>query len=42
MPVLQVGDDSGPTSFLLQITWGESYPTDLPDISLDAFYNKHL
>ncbi|XP_064391816.1 RWD domain-containing protein 4-like [Halichondria panicea] len=38
----KVGDSGSPTSFLLQISWSDSYPGTLPDISLDAFYNKHL
>ncbi|XP_023229198.1 RWD domain-containing protein 4-like [Centruroides vittatus] len=33
-------DDS--KSFLLEIIWNENYPSEIPIINLDAFYNKHL
>ena len=39
---IQVGEPGQPKSFLIEISWGESYPDDLPKISLDAFYNNHL
>ncbi|KRT79263.1 hypothetical protein AMK59_8572, partial [Oryctes borbonicus] len=29
-------------SFLLEIKWGEKYPEEMPDINMDAFYNKHV
>ena len=29
-------------NFLLEIGWGEQYPDEMPDISLDAFFNKHI
>ena len=25
-----------------EISWGPSYPSELPDINLDSFYNKHV
>ena len=37
--VAEVGD---PKSFLVEVTWGEGYPDEMPTISLDSFYNKHL
>lgn len=27
---------------MLEVSWGPEYPEVLPEISLDAFYNKHL
>ncbi|XP_060528857.1 RWD domain-containing protein 4 isoform X2 [Cylas formicarius] len=29
-------------SFLLEIKWGETYPEELPQISMELFYNKHV
>ena len=29
-------------SFLLEISWPDEYPSILPEVSLDSFYNKHL
>jgi hypothetical protein len=39
---LQYGIEGEPHSFVLEISWPESYPESLPDINLDAFYNKHM
>lgn len=38
----RVGDEGHFQSFLLEISWPDGYPDDAPDISLDAFYNKHI
>lgn len=29
-------------SFILEIKWTEEYPSELPALSLESFYNKHL
>lgn len=39
---IQVGEAGTPESFLVEVVWGASYPDELPNISLDAFYNNHL
>jgi len=36
------GEDSTSRSFILEICWGSEYPSELPEISLESFYNKHL
>lgn len=36
------GEDGDHKSFLLEITWIETYPTDKPRINMDTFYNKHI
>ena len=36
------GEDGHYKSFLLEISWPQDYPTCLPNINLDAFYNKHI
>eukprot|EP00088_Acartia_fossae_P046594 TRINITY_DN5034_c0_g1_i2.p1 TRINITY_DN5034_c0_g1~~TRINITY_DN5034_c0_g1_i2.p1 ORF type:complete len:195 (-),score=55.25 TRINITY_DN5034_c0_g1_i2:262-846(-) len=36
------GEDGKSKSFILEISWPDSYPGTLPDISLESFYNKHL
>ncbi|XP_049790632.1 RWD domain-containing protein 4 isoform X1 [Schistocerca nitens] len=36
------GDDGDPKTFLLEISWGETYPTEKPKINMDTFYNKHI
>ncbi|KAL1140674.1 hypothetical protein AAG570_000604 [Ranatra chinensis] len=36
------GDDGDPKSFLLEISWGETYPSEKPLINMDTFYNKHI
>ena len=38
----QYGEDGHPHSFLLEISWPETYPESKPVVNLDAFYNKHL
>jgi len=38
----KIGDDNTNKSFVLEIVWGEDYPDSLPDINLNAFFNKHL
>lgn len=38
----KVGEDQHHKSFVVQVTWGDGYPEELPDIHLDAFYNKHI
>ncbi|KDR18056.1 RWD domain-containing protein 4A [Zootermopsis nevadensis] len=35
------GEDESPKSFLLEISWGASYPAEKPSINMDTFYNKH-
>merc|ERR1712142_117729 len=29
-------------NFLLEIAWGDQYPDELPDVNLNAFFNKHI
>ena len=29
-------------NFLLEIAWGDQYPEELPEINLNAFFNKHI
>merc|ERR1712156_1399982 len=36
------GEDGTSRSFILEICWGPDYPTEMPDINLDSFYNKHI
>lgn len=36
------GENESLKSFVLEIKWTEKYPEELPEINLDAFYNKHL
>ncbi|XP_066998058.1 RWD domain-containing protein 4 [Anabrus simplex] len=36
------GEDGDSKSFLLEISWGSTYPTDKPSINMDTFYNKHI
>ena len=38
----QYGVDNDPKSFILEISWGATYPNDLPTINIDTFYNAHL
>ena len=37
-----MGEEETAKSMVLEIKWGDNYPDELPDINLDAFYNKHL
>ncbi|KAL4707376.1 hypothetical protein ACJJTC_008561 [Scirpophaga incertulas] len=32
----------GDKSFILEISWGPTYPTDKPKINMEIFYNQHL
>ncbi|XP_029168312.1 RWD domain-containing protein 4 [Nylanderia fulva] len=36
------GEDNDMKSFLLEISWGTTYPTQKPTINMDTFYNKHI
>ena len=36
------GEEGHYKSFLLEISWPADYPTCLPNIGLDAFYNRHI
>jgi len=36
------GEDGHPHSFLLEISWPETYPESKPIVNMEAFYNKHL
>lgn len=36
------GEDNDAKSFLLEISWGETYPTERPTINMNTFYNKHI
>ncbi|CAG9765519.1 unnamed protein product [Ceutorhynchus assimilis] len=36
------GISETPKTFLLELKWGESYPEQSPEISMDVFYNKHI
>jgi len=40
--LLQYGIDDENRSFLLELTWGDNYPDDIPIINMDTFYNKDL
>lgn len=36
------GETDTTKSFLMEISWPENYPNDLPSINLDLFYNRNL
>ncbi|XP_003705016.1 RWD domain-containing protein 4 [Megachile rotundata] len=36
------GEDNDAKSFLLEISWGKSYPTEKPTVNMNTFYNKHI
>ncbi|KAH0945424.1 hypothetical protein HN011_009481 [Eciton burchellii] len=36
------GVDNDIKSFLLEILWGTTYPTEKPTINMNTFYNKHI
>eukprot|EP00092_Neocalanus_flemingeri_P006434 GFUD01006933.1.p1 GENE.GFUD01006933.1~~GFUD01006933.1.p1 ORF type:complete len:195 (+),score=57.69 GFUD01006933.1:75-659(+) len=36
------GEDTTSRSFILEIFWGPNYPSELPGVNLDSFYNKHV
>uniref|UniRef100_A0A3P9HTV7 RWD domain containing 4 n=1 Tax=Oryzias latipes TaxID=8090 RepID=A0A3P9HTV7_ORYLA len=38
----RIGDLEDAKSFILDITWPESYPETAPNISLDAFFNNRI
>jgi len=38
----KIGVESDPKSVLLEVSWRENYPEELPVFNLDTFYNKHL
>lgn len=36
------GESDTIKSFLMEISWPESYPNELPNINLELFYNRNL
>ena len=40
--ILQYGEENSNTSFVLEISWGETYPETPPTVNMDTFYNKHM
>lgn len=36
------GEENSNTSFVLEISWGETYPETPPTVNMDTFYNKHI
>lgn len=36
------GEDNDMKSFLLEISWGTTYPSERPIINMNTFYNKHI
>ncbi|XP_033329888.1 RWD domain-containing protein 4 [Megalopta genalis] len=36
------GEDNDMKSFLLEIIWGSTYPSEKPSINMNTFYNKHI
>ncbi|KAL5279479.1 RWDD4 family protein [Megaselia abdita] len=36
------GPEEDYKSFLVEIKWGENYPTELPQINMDTFFNRNL
>ncbi|OAD53734.1 RWD domain-containing protein 4 [Eufriesea mexicana] len=36
------GEDNDMKSFLLEISWGTTYPSEKPTINMNTFYNKHI
>uniref|UniRef100_A0A1B6KFZ8 RWD domain-containing protein n=1 Tax=Graphocephala atropunctata TaxID=36148 RepID=A0A1B6KFZ8_9HEMI len=36
------GSDGDPKSFLLELSWGKTYPTEKPTVNMNTFYNKHV
>ena len=38
----QVGEAGEPKSFIIELKWPKDYPSQLPIIHLDNFFNNHL
>jgi len=36
------GETDNTKSLLLEIKWGDKYPTEKPEVNMDMFYNKHI
>uniref|UniRef100_A0A6M2DFN0 Putative rwd domain-containing protein 4 diachasma alloeum n=1 Tax=Xenopsylla cheopis TaxID=163159 RepID=A0A6M2DFN0_XENCH len=36
------GENEEPKSFLLELTWGPTYPTEAPTFNMDTFYNRNV
>lgn len=36
------GETDTVKSFLMEISWPDGYPNDLPNVNLDLFYNRNL
>ncbi|RUS71592.1 hypothetical protein EGW08_020653 [Elysia chlorotica] len=36
------GEDGSYKSFIVEVSWSEAYPEELPTINMDAFYNNHV
>lgn len=40
--IFQYGTDGDEQTFLIELSWGNEYPNELPKINLNMFYNQHL
>ncbi|KAK5644316.1 hypothetical protein RI129_005616 [Pyrocoelia pectoralis] len=36
------GEPDSSQSLLLEIKWGENYPTEKPEVNMETFYNRHI
>lgn len=42
LSLFQYGEEGTDKSFMVEVTWGEQYPNELPKISLDTYYNRNM
>ena len=40
--LIKVGEVGQSNSFLVEVKWTQSYPEEIPEVSLDSFFNNHL
>lgn len=38
----QYGTEQDENTFLVELSWNDKYPNELPTINLNVFYNQHL
>merc|ERR1712037_657306 len=38
----KLGEHGQSKSFILEIKWSTTYPTEIPEVKLSSFYNNHL
>lgn len=40
--LIKIGEAGQSNSFLVEVKWTQNYPEEIPEVSMDSFFNYHL